>query len=959
MNTIKQFIHLSLWITLLALTGCSDDDKYSVDPLTDDATITFSISIPEPQKVVSRAENDDVAVAERAINDLSVLIYDAAGNRLQSKLDIKPKDFISGPSGDNSTTKITVTLSDDAKAYTGDADIYIIANAGDILTADNSATRKELGEITSSATLPADGGFIMSGKVTGSLTSASLLTNQVTLIRTAAKLTIENEAATSFKLSSTALYNGATKRYVTAGADDTYCDATDGNIQQFDSGNTLYTSPCKNAEGNTCLIVGGSYRGIDGSYYRLDLATKEGESMKNLDLKPNHWYEVHITSVTGPGYASADEAARHPSTMTAEIYDHHPEVLDMAFDGIRELGVTDTIVYKGNGEATVTVKYYSKAGEEMDVAPQLTSDVSWITSISGPQPAGADNSTTPGTTVKYTVNFTGDVQELGLGSLEGAITTTWQGLSRKTVVIWERAFDGHAICSSTMLTIHPTDGKGDKVINDYWTFLAGKGTVIAAAGDAPVLFGVQPDDMGGKVRNQGFHFPVMYGKKGVNGQERWSYSYEVETIIENSKYTVTAQNDLGDITFEPNTKGVYYTFTLTRPGNTKGTDGSDANNDYTYETGKLVLSLTPKEQRETSRIASTYEFDLYHTGFFHYDDNSGSHRVDADAHKSGYYYYEVLPVVGASGRTRYLLDRNLGATAAGMYIQTIDGNSHINPSAASWPFSRGKDSAGGYYYVAEQGENYSGPQMYDNVCPPGYRVPQQRMWDAIRNSPNYSSSQSSAASASYFRSQYQTTATVIRNGHSEQEVIYFPKSRYLENNSPTGDANSGYYWSATDAAGTEKEQIGRWLKSLQITGDVTTYINGDIKTFGMSVRPINDIKDNVEYEVISFNVKGATHVFLYSGEISDKNYTTTWPGHAIGNYNTADVAFFNFIYESSVYKPANLKAIFNYVDEAGKIHTISKNGNVPLSEAKGWEVSELLNKNVTCKYSNPNNLTIE
>lgn len=932
-------------IALLALTGCSDDDKYSVDPLTDDATITFSISIPESQKVVSRAEKDDVD-DERAINDLSVLIYDADGNRLQSKLDIKPKDFISGPSGDNSTTKITVTLSDDAKAYSGDADIYIIANAGDILTADNSATRKELGEITSLATLPADGGFIMSGKVTGSLTSASLLTNQVTLIRTAAKLTIENEAAMSFKPSSTALYNGATEGYVTAGADDTYCDATDSDIQQFDSGNTLYTSPCKNAEGNTYLIVGGSYRGGDGSYYRLDLATKEGESMKNLDLKPNHWYEVHITSVTGPGYASADEAARHPSTMTAEIYDHHPEVLDMAFDGIRELGVTDTIIYKGSGEATVTVKYYSKADKEMNVVPQLTSDVSWITSISGPLTADADNSPTPGTTVKYTVNFTNDTQELGLGSLEGAITTTWQGLSRKTVVIWERAFDGNEICSSTVLTIHPTDGSGDKVIDDYWTFLAGKGTEIAAAGNAPVLFGVQPDDMGGKVRNQGFHFPVMYGKKGVNGQERWKYSYKVVTKIENSKYTVTAQKDLGDITFTPDTSGDFYTFTLTRTGNTKGTDGSEANNDYTYETGKLVLSLTPKEQRETSRIASTYEFDLYHTGFFHYDNNPGSHRVDD--HRSGYYYYEVLPVVGASGRTRHLLDRNLGATAAGMYIQTIDGNSHINPSAASWPFSRGKDSAGGYYKVAYKGSDYSGTQMYKDVCPPGYRVPQQRMWDAIRNSPNYSSSQSSAASVSYFRSQYQTTVTVIRNGHSEPEVIYFPKSRYLEDGSLRGDANSGYYWSATDAAGTEKDEIGRWLKSLQITGDVTTYINGNVETFGMSVRPINDIEDKEEAEVISFNVTGATHVFLYSGEISDKNYTTTWPGHAIGNHSTADQSF-NFVYESTVYKAEDLKVIFNYVDATGKITTVSENGIDGLIGAEGWEAKDLVGKDVIVK----------
>ena len=934
-------------IACLALAACSDDEKYVVEPAGDDSTITFSISIPDPEKVVSRAgEETDL---ERKLNNLSVMIYDADGTLLQKEIGVK--DFT--PAGDNNKTRVTVMLNDKAKGYQGSATTYIVANAGHLLTDANTATTDLLKGVTTTATLPAAEGFLMSGKVESKLNSASLLTTPVTLIRTETKITVVNKA-TTFTHSATALYNGTTAGYVTAGADDTYCDATDSDIQQFDTENTLYTYPCKNAEGNTFIIVKGTYNkgtynGIE-YYYRINFRKVTDGATENeyLDLQPNHLYEVQINSVTGPGYESAEEAASHPASndIEVEIYDHVPEVFDMAFDGIRELGVTDTIVYKGNGEATVTVKYYSKADKEMNVVPQLTSDVSWITSISGPLTADADNSPTPGTTVKYTVNFTNDTQELGLGSLEGSITTTWQGLSRKTVVFWERAFDGNEICSSTMLTIHPTDGSGDKVIDDYWTFLAGKGTEIAAAGNAPVLFGVQPDDMGGKVRNQGFHFPVMYGKKGVNGQERWKYSYKVVTKIENSKYTVTAQKDLGDITFEPDTKGTYYAFTLTRTGNTKGTDGSDANNDYTYETGKLVLSLTPKEQRETSRIASTYEFDLYHTGFFHYDNNPGSHRVDD--HRSGYYYYEVLPVVGASGRTRHLLDRNLGATAAGMYIQTIDGNSHINPSVASWPFSSGKDSAGGYYKVAYKGDNYSGPQMYNDVCPPGYRVPQQRMWDAIRNSPNYSSSQSSAASVSYFRSQYQTTVTVIRNGHSEPEVIYFPKSRYLEKGGLTGDANSGYYWSATDAAGTEKDEIGRWLKSLQITGDVTTYINGNVETFGMSVRPINDIEDKEEAEVISFNVTGATHVFLYSGEISDKTYTTTWPGHAIGNHSTADQSF-NFVYESTVYKAEDLKVIFNYVDKTGKIMTVSKNSIDGLIGAEGWEAKDLVGKDVIVK----------
>lgn len=944
--------------TILLLAACSDDEKYTVEPMGDDDTITFSISIPEPEKVVSRSEKPDVDT-ERAINDLSVLIYNADGTQLlQSALNVT--DFTT-PTGDNSTTKITVKLDTDAKAYTtDDANIYIIANAGAILETSDISTTDKLKKVTYST-----GSFVMSGKTKSKLTSASLLTNKVTLYRTAAKFTIESgdvgaggsspaTAASNFVLKSVFLYNGATAGYVIAGAEkDLYAPSKEGSTQ-FKKGSDnllLYTYPCKSSESakNTCLVVGGKYKGID-AYYRIDLTVKEGTTVKRLDINPNHWYEVHIKSVNSQGYPTADEAARHPSDIEVEIRDHAPTVLDMAFDGIRELGVTDSITKGESNTATLTVKYYSAIAEEMNTVPTIKSDVNWITSIT------KDSETTDngGKVVEYTVTFTDDTAELGLATLEGTITVTWQGLERKTAVEWVRPFDGKEICSSTTLTITPTDNTGNKVITDYWIFLSGTGTETTAAGEAPKLFGAQPDDMGGKVRNAGFHFPVMYGKKNVTTggktQARWSYTYYVVTKLETSKYTITpslSDNYKDYIKFkrEADEDGCY-AFTLTRDGNAVGNDGSDGSkeNDYNYYIGSLILSIEPISQREAPKIAPKYVFDLYHTGFFHYD--TGNHRKDS--HETGYYYYEVLPVDGATGkRTRYILDRNLGAKAAGMYIQTADGGSHV--SSSKWPFGPGEKSAGGYYEVADQGPDYTGPKMYDGVCPPGYRVPQQRMWDAIRNSGKFTTAQAQA-SASYFRAEYKTAVDVERNGVTEKETIYFPKSRYMENGSMTGDANAGYYWSATEAAGTEKDEIGRWLKSLQITGEVTSYINGNVQTFGMSVRPINDVTDNANYNVISFNVNGATHVFLYTGDTKDKNYTTSWPGHAIGNSDTADQQFFNFVYESTIYSAANLKVIFNYVKD-GKITTISKNGIDGLHDddtwAQGWDVSTL-DKYIKC-----------
>ncbi len=964
---IKRFF--TYIFTILLLAACSDDEKYTVEPMGDDDTITFSISIPEPEKVVSRSEKEDEA-DERAINDLSVLIYKADGSLLQSELNIKAKDFISGPIGDNSTTKITVKLNDAAKAHRDNVTVYIIANAGAILDDTNTATVTDLRAVTTSATLPATDGFIMSGIVTGKLTSASLLTNSVTLYRTAAKFTIASAVgasgsspatgASSFTPESAALYNGATAGYVIAGAEkDLYAQSTEGSAK-FNDNLLLYTYPCKSSKStNTCLVVGGKYKGID-AYYRIDLT--ENETGKRLDINPNHWYEVEIKSVNSQGYPTADEAARHPSDIEVEIKDHAPTVLDMAFDGIRELGVTDSITKGESNTATLTVKYYSDIAEEMNTVPTIKSDVNWITISATGTPQPDDNG---GKVVEYTVTFTEDATELGLGTLEGAITVTWQGLERKTAVEWVRAFDGTEICSTTTLTITPTDGTGNKVITDYWTFLSGKGKSASETSSSigetatPQLFGAQPDDMGGKVRNAGFHFPVMYGKKDVTDtQARWSYTYYVVTKLETSKYTITpslSDNYKNYIKFNREAdKDGCYAFTLTRDGNAVGNDGSDGSkeNDYNYYIGSLILSIEPISQREAPKIAPKYVFDLYHTGFFHYD--TGNRRKDS--HETGYYYYEVLPVDGATGtRTRYILDRNLGAKAAGMYIQTADGSNHI--SSSEWPFGPGEKSAGGYYEVAKKGD-YTEPQMYDDVCPPGYRVPQQRMWDAIRNSGKFTTAQAQA-SASYFRAEYKTTLDVERNGVTEKETIYFPKSRYMENGSMTGDANAGYYWSQTEAAGTEKDEIGRWLKSLQITGEVTSYINGNVQTFGMSVRPINDVTDNANYNVISFNVKGATHVFLYTGDTKDKNYTTSWPGHAIGNSDTADQQFFNFVYESTIYSAANLKVIFNYVKD-GKITTISKNGIDGLHDgdtwAQGWDVSDLQNEKVECKKDESNNL---
>ena len=66
-------------VVLLALTAsCGDDIDIPEGEGPEDGVLTFTITIPDAEKVVTRAGED--TSDEREIKDLSVLLYDADGN---------------------------------------------------------------------------------------------------------------------------------------------------------------------------------------------------------------------------------------------------------------------------------------------------------------------------------------------------------------------------------------------------------------------------------------------------------------------------------------------------------------------------------------------------------------------------------------------------------------------------------------------------------------------------------------------------------------------------------------------------------------------------------------------------------------------------------------------------------------------------------------------------------------
>lgn len=199
------------------------------------------------------------------------------------------------------------------------------------------------------------------------------------------------------------------------------------------------------------------------------------------------------------------------------------------------------------------------------------------------------------------------------------------------------------------------------------------------------------------------------------------------------------------------------------------------------------------------------------------------------------------------------------------------------------------------------------------------------------------------------------------------KTVYFPKCLYYGvNNELLGESRAGYYWTKTASTGTEKEEIGAWLKCLMISGTATSYINGEVvcpnvnkipdgvraasKGYAMNVRCVNKTSKTDEVSKVNFFVEGATHVYLYVEDKTTKQRTavTTWPGKPIGNFNTAD-QLFNFLYESTSSRPEEFYVIFNYKGSNGQIHSFSKNNGNPNvclystdkdpNELIGWKVT--------------------
>lgn len=997
----KLTTYFSLLLALL-FTGCAEEDwlRNPFEDAPDRDYAELSLAVAAPQTVRTRAGYN---INDSKIENATVLIYEGNNDHKLAKL--LQGEYFTPQNGANTIDNIKIEYEDEVKKYCrnkSNANLYLFVVANHTFSGDYPATVEKLLEekdaiaaaSLSSRTTVTMGGFagdtgsLDSGRASSITTiSKSALNSLVTvqMCRDLARAYVEN-AASGFSLDSYSIWSAAPTAYALGGlsgsTDNTGMEAgTTGTVNG--EYQTVSTNPSsKNyvyaygqkalGEGKDVLgkdnrafvIVKGYYDGEE-CYYRVDLRRDkrtEEEKKKGVEptydylyLTPNHEYQIKIVKVKCKGYPTDEEAAKHPQQdyLEVEIHDHVPAVLSMTSDGQRELGVETPVeinpsgafalklfsIYATDYPSNLTLSSDEKtisAGDDFSI--QVTGGSQWLRftgSTSGTSndlketgEYDADNNSVTDDGKIYHIGLT-SISQMTAGTQTGKVLVTWHGLTREVEVKWVSEFDLSSVVDAKL----EVNYGGNQTFSDYWQLLKKRPT---SDYNGIQMIGVDEKMNNGNIRNEGIHLPLGLGGDDHGSEYQYTYTLTMKGDFANKEITAEIIDDVsgsrlafpqGDFTVDKTSKP--NKITIKANSNSFGRQ---------YFTGKLIIKSGTDELPAIS---------VYRTGFFwpvETTDYAYTKAISGKKPQTGWYYYEVRSFGG-----RMWLDRNICATSSGMAIISNTGASLI-PS----PDSEGKikgdfnDGAIGPYYLpanyVAKGDVES--NLWNEICPPGFRIPKTNEWDEIRNSFAFNASQTVTGGVTYYQANIEDD-----NGNT----IFFPKGMYYNDGSLVGDSRAGYYWTASEAAGLEKEEIGRWLQALVFTGGANSYMHGNIQKYGMQIRAVEDKAETVKKYTFGFKVKGATHVYIYDAtepfpyQTNQEGYKThtddiksglmTWPGIAIGEASTMSSYYrdgdyyaastgeekareYTFTYTTTT-KKENLRFVFTYV-ENGKIYVFSR-----------------------------------
>lgn len=964
----KLFLYIAL---MMSFAACSDDIFDTPrEEIPESGEIPVAFNIPDMTTTQTRGDVD-----ETAIGKVTMLIYSSKDGSLVDAKDLTLTD-----------NRTVIIIPQEQRQ---NKDLYFLFFANDQRNAESFSNNSDnqmavaMGEENTYLTIPADANkerMTMSGAIT---LNQLLQLTPIGLYRNSAKVTVAPDNENSDAKFEYEVYGAASQSKLMAGSYNSgsnnsvsnYCGSpvsvrtfvNFGTDYNHNVGKATYLHPTQNKDGRNLnasyIMVRAKANDNNYYYYRLNF---QNEKSGVLDILPNHHYEVKIiTDKIGIGYPTQEEAAQNPIPLESGmyvIYDHSPKVFNIITDGVRALGVSDKLLNTGNStSSSFYVKLFSSTDNAEEEYAEFErnfkeyiqfADNTWVrldkiekaTEEDELGNAGSNSVTVEdkeykdengvGVIYKITATFTavsaGDQTTIG--------TINWKGLSRKFDVIWDRSFNAEDLYESVSVTFSGnTYGSNPSVpTGKYFEWIGGTLNDEGAYSVVPKVWGADETSNNGDSRDQGLHFPMQGGGtatytvtlKDLGGESPYSWSYDLEG--DNVGVTISGAN-------APSGKNVKKSLNA---GEKPQFTISGGNDSYDYGVANLVIKV-----EKTARDIEEYRIPLYHTGFFmdaheskgenKYYKTTGIGLAKQLETGRDYTYYEIVTIT-RDGRRYRILDRNLGAHSAEMYVE----------ATGDVEYAGNKDAAGGYYRVAGY-KKLDKPSINLNGIgvPEAFAIPQKEVFDDIRNSSNFSM----AAVGNYYTSVYAGDyyGPADENGSRKRKYTYFPKSRYLDKtNSKVGDSRAGYYWTSTASSGLEKEDVGAWLDCLQLTGSTSSYMRGEVycsseSTNGNAVRtgeingsamPVRLIlaqdnqAGNTVYET-NFFVQGATHVYLYTLDSKGTaTPVTAWPGYAISTASTADKKF-NFRYESKVNKTEDLYAIFNYKSESGAIFSMSYNAD--------------------------------
>ncbi|MDR1676077.1 MAG: FimB/Mfa2 family fimbrial subunit, partial [Tannerella sp.] len=399
-------------IFFLPLTACISDEQAIVDdrPVEREARVSFSLMLPSRQMQTRAALSE---ADENAIHTVRLLMFKEANGLLT---------YCFGVNGNNIREGLSMqTISFDVQIPTGTYDVVVLANAQTIIDNSNitlgDAKEDVLGALVEIGAGKWNGRAIpmwgRTDRLTVSTTAGLSNNSDIEMIRMVAKIDVEiaSSAAGDFTLTDIRLYNyssqGALVPDLTSWPAGNLAVAPTqpsvaggyGTVSTplvFDAGDGLTTTGCERIiyafeapagseatpAGNTCLVIGGSYRGGATTYYKVDFAGRENEQPVFLPLLRNSYYLIKVVAVSNSGYASPATALSLPSANMNTLLLQWTEkgMNNVVFDGKYMLGVSASRV-------TLPGDAYSVAGTDNKLTILSTVPAGWeierITDASG------------------------------------------------------------------------------------------------------------------------------------------------------------------------------------------------------------------------------------------------------------------------------------------------------------------------------------------------------------------------------------------------------------------------------------------------------------------------------------------------------------------------------------------------------------------------------------------------